>query len=146
MSGHGTPPRTTGAPDGTGTVTETDQTVAVRRGDPHGAETETLIMTLNVTVHAVVGVVVVLLSVSLNVQDVLVHDTNYPNDQKIDKIQSAIGTIVETVSAANNGQKVVSTTGIETETETRMRTMIMNCAGERDEKSVTGRWRITTER
>ena len=127
-----------------GVETESANRPATRKGAGPGAETETLITTLSVTVLGVAGDAADLLSVSQNEPNAPDHVINPMN-----ALETASHRQNATESTAVNargdaGRRAHVTEGTDIRREIAMTTTIMNTDAERDGRNETEEWRNTT--
>ena len=118
---------------------------ATKKGEDPGAETETLITTLSVTVLGVAGDAADLLNASLNAPDALDHETNPPTARKTARrLQNATGNRAVNTARGDAGRRAHVTERTDTEREIAMTTTITNTDAGRDGRKETGEWRNTT--
>ena len=118
---------------------------ATRKGAGPGAETETLIMTLSVTVLGVAGDAADLLNASQNAPDALDHQTNPLTALKTARRpQNATENRAVNAARGDAGRRAHVTEGTDTGREIAMTTTITNTDAERDGRNETEEWRNTT--
>ena len=128
-----------------GIETESANRHATRKGAGPGAETETLITTLSVTVLGVAGDAADLLNASQNAPDALDQETNPLTALKTARRpQNATGNRAVNAARGDAGRRVHVTEGTDTRREIAMTTMITNTDAERDGRNETGALRTTT--
>ena len=128
-----------------GIETESANRHATRKGAGHGAETETLITTLSVTVLGVAGDAADLLNASQNAPDALDQETNPLTALKTARRpRNATGNRAVNAARGDAGRRVHVTEGTDTRREIAMTTMITNTDAEREGRNETGEWRNTT--